>query len=427
MRGKPEWAFFHCGFHKRSIPMKYVGVDLHKKVISVCVVVLVGRKRKVVARKRFACEDVEGICRFFRELGRFQVVVEATASYEWFVDLVEGTADRVVLAHPKKLRIIAQSKYKTDKIDAWILAEFLALDMIPEAYRPTPRQREHRALVRYRYYVQRRTVSVRNKMRHILANYNADVKELFTARGLKHLAEFKVSAADRFVLCRLEAEWREHQARLKAADEQLKAFAQKGTVAERESREVLETFPLMGPVTSDIVLSELGDVKRLRSLKRAASFAGLAPGFRESAGRRKEQGITKEGPRLLRWAMIQLAWRLVVRTAYWRGIFAKLEVRAGRKKAIVAVARRAFCVIVSMLRSGQAYQVSGGQRGKGFLRHGKDVRGVKGGETEGKQVGASRRPKGPAERAVAIGQAERRKKPRASSRGPRPRAPSAHP
>jgi len=122
--------------------MKYVGVDLHKNSISICVVVLVGRKRKVVARKRFACQDVAGISRFFRELGRFQVVVEATASYQWFVALVEGMADRVVLAPPKKLRIIAQSKYKTDKIDAWILAEFLALDMIPEAYRPTPRQRE---------------------------------------------------------------------------------------------------------------------------------------------------------------------------------------------------------------------------------------------------------------------------------------------
>jgi transposase len=67
--------------------------------------------------------------------------------------------------------------------------------------------------------------------------------------------------------------------------------------------------------------------------------AGLAPGFRESAGRRKDGSITKEGPRLLRWAMIQLAWRLVHRTAYWRAAFERLERKAGKKKAIVAVAR----------------------------------------------------------------------------------------
>jgi len=343
--------------------MKYVGVDLHKKSISICVVVLEGRKRKVLARKRFACQDVDGIYQFFRELGTFQVVVEATASYEWFAGLVERLADRVVLAHPKKLRIIAESKYKTDKIDAWVLAEFLALDMIPEAYRPTPRQREHRALVRYRYYVQKRTVSVRNKMRHILANYNADVKELFTAQGLAYLGEQKVSAADRFVLNHLLEEWREHRRRLVEAEKQLETFAKEAPLAEQESRQVLATFPLAGPVTIDIVLSEVGDVKRIRSLKRAGSFAGLAPGFRESAGRRKEQGITKEGPRLLRWAMIQLAWRVVGRTAYWGGIFAKLEHRVGKKKAIVAVARHLAEAAYWMLTKGEVYRDPGSSRG----------------------------------------------------------------
>jgi len=407
--------------------MKYVGVDLHKKVISICVVVLEGRKRKVVARKRFACPDVEGICRFFRELGGFQAVVEATASYEWFVGLVERLADRVVLAHPKKLRVIAQSKHKTDKIDAWILAEFLALDMIPESYRPTPRQREHRALVRYRYYVQKRTVSVRNKMRHILANYNADVKELFTARGLEYLAEQKVSAADRFVLNRLLQEWREHGRRLKEADQQLEAFGRKAPVAEKEARRVVETFPLLGSVTADIVLSEVGDAKRFRSLKRAASFAGLAPGFRESAGRRKDGGITKEGPRLLRWAMIQLAWRLVGRTAYWGGIFERLQRRTGKKKAIVAVARRAFCVIVSMLRSGQAYRTPGGGATAGFRRHGKSVQGEEGSRRQAKKPGVSRPRQGTKTPPAAPPATKPRKKPQASSRRPRRAAPLAHP
>jgi len=383
--------------------MKYVGVDLHKKSISICVMVLEGRKRKVVARKRLDCQDVEGICRFFRELGPFQVVVEATASYEWFVELVEKLADRVVLAHPKKLRVIAESKCKTDKIDARILAEFLAMDMIPEAYRPTPRQREHRALVRQRYYVRRRTVSVRNKMRHILANYNADVKELFTRRGLAYLKERKVSAADRFVLDQLLEEWQEHERRLKEADEKLEEFAKKALLAEREARQVLDTFPLLGPVTMDIVLAEVADVKRFRSLKRAASFAGLVPGFRESSSRRKEGGITKEGSRLLRWAMIQLAWRLVGRTAYWRSIFERLQRKTGKKKAIVAVARRVFCVIISMWRSGQAYRTPGSGATAGFVRHGKGVRRVK-------------------ERAE-----KKTKKPQASKRRPRRVTPSAHP
>src|SRR6478736_1561084 len=179
--------------------MKYVGIDLHKKTISGCVVVKERGKRKIAARKRLECRDEAGIKTYFSGLGKFEVVVEATASYEWFVKLVEPLAHRVVLAHPKKLRVIAESKRKTDKLDAQVLAEFLASDEIPLAYRPSPRVREHRRLVRYRHYTQRRITSVKNKLRHILAAYNADVPYLFTVAGREHLAGVALSAADRFV------------------------------------------------------------------------------------------------------------------------------------------------------------------------------------------------------------------------------------
>ena len=66
------------------------------------------------------------------------------------MELVEPLAEKVVLANPKKLRVIAESTKKTDRLDAQVLTEFLVLDMIPESYQPTPRQRQHRALVRER-------------------------------------------------------------------------------------------------------------------------------------------------------------------------------------------------------------------------------------------------------------------------------------
>jgi hypothetical protein len=70
-----------------------------------------------------------------------ELVVEATASYEWFVQLVEPFAKRVVLAHPGKLRVIAESTRKSDNLDAKLLAGILASGHIPQAYRPTLRQR----------------------------------------------------------------------------------------------------------------------------------------------------------------------------------------------------------------------------------------------------------------------------------------------
>jgi transposase len=260
-------------FPQKEHTVKYVGVDLHKKVIRICVVRLEGNKRVVVCSRRLECQDEAAIVAFFREIGAFQVVVEATASYEWFVKLVEPLAERIVLAHPKKLRIIAESTHKTDKVDARILAELLALDMIPQAYRPTPRQREHRVLVRYRYYAQKRTGSLRGKIRRILANYNADIKGLFTAAGLAWLEKVKVSKADRFVLDDLVEQWKESVRWLRTAEKELAAFAEdpQMPIAEREGREILSSFPCVGPVTIDVVLSELADASRFRSQKKGVS------------------------------------------------------------------------------------------------------------------------------------------------------------
>ena len=149
--------------------MSYVGVDLHKHVITLCVVTVPGGRRKIVGRRRFRTKETAAIRAFFETLGRFQVVVEATAAYEWFFLLIEDLADRLVLAHPKKLRVIAESTRKTDKIDAEVLAVFLALDMIPQAYRPTPRVREYRVLVRHRCWLGRRINSIKCKTRNKLA------------------------------------------------------------------------------------------------------------------------------------------------------------------------------------------------------------------------------------------------------------------
>ena len=338
--------------------MKYVGADLHKKTITLCVMVIVRGKRQVHKRQRFACSDTAAIAAWFKQLGKYRMVVEATASYEWFVKLVEPTAERIVLAHPKKLRVIAESKRKSDKIDAFVLAEFLALDMIPEAWRPTPRVREHRTLVRHRVFVQRRITSVKNKLRRILADHNADIKHLFSAEGYEHLAQTALSPAERLVAQALQAELAQHKQRLAAADRALKEFAAQAPVAEREARAVLATMPGVGPVTIDVMLSELGDFRRFRSQSDVASYAGLIPGFRESDGKKKILAITKEGSRLLRWAMIELAWRLVSKTRRWARVHERISAKAGAKKAIVAVARRVLCVLQAMLQSGKKYSLA---------------------------------------------------------------------
>ena len=106
--------------------MRFVGADLHKKSITFCVVEKSSRGVQVVARKRIACREVDRVRAFLQSHSPCQVAVEATIGYEWFAGLAERIAERVVIAHAGKLRVIAESTRKTDKIDAYVLAEFLA-------------------------------------------------------------------------------------------------------------------------------------------------------------------------------------------------------------------------------------------------------------------------------------------------------------
>jgi transposase len=340
---------------KEPTVKKFIGVDLHKKTIVICVV---NQAFQILHRKRFYCSETERIAAWLATQRPFELVVEATASYEWFVQLVETQAERVVLAHPGKLRVIAESTRKSDKIDAQVLAEFLAHGMIPTAHRPTPRQREHRRLVRYRHEVQGHITSLKCRIRRILADYNADRADLFSAKGRAAAAELKLLPADRFVLDELWAALEQSFQRLQRAEQALRAFARSDPPADGQARRRLKSIPGVGEITIDVFLAEVADVRRFSSQKKLAAYAGLSPAFRESAGRRREQGITHRGSPLLRWVLVQAAWRLVRRDARWKRIFEGLAKRRGRKKAIVAVARRLLGLMMAIVVNDQPYRAA---------------------------------------------------------------------
>ena len=336
--------------------MKFVGVDLHKKSITLCVMVQAEAGRQVVHRQRFACSSVKAIREFFEQLGPFRVAVEATSNYEWFLLLIEDLADRYVLVHPRKMRVIAESCNKSDKVDAFVLAEFLLLDKLPEAWRPSPRVMQHRVLVRHRRWLDGRITSIKCKLRNKLAHYNSDIAGLFSEKGREHLANVAMNFADRHEVKQLEAELELFQAHQAETDQELAGFAKNAPQSEREAREILDTIPQVGPVTIDAVLSELGDWRRFGGIKQAVSYAGLNPGHRKSDGKVKNLPISKQGSRILRWALIQAAWRLANNTSRWKFVFDTLMSNTGsKKKAIVGVARRLLGVMFAMLRDGKRY------------------------------------------------------------------------
>lgn len=272
--------------------------------------------------------------------------------------LAEPLAEKVLLAHPKKLRVIAESTRKSDRLDAQVLAEFLALDMVPTSYRPTPRQRDHRRLVRQRDSIQRRITSVKNRMRRIMANYNADRRDLFSRAGLLALQDTDFSAADRFAMNQMADELKFFRLQLLEADRQLREFAAQAPVRERQLRELLLSIPGVGAVTAEVVLAEIADIDRFDSQKEVVAYAGLAPGQRESAGRSKELHIEKTGSKHLRWILVEAAWRLIRHSPRWRNIYERLKARLRAKKAVVAIARRLLTVMTAILKSGEPFSAA---------------------------------------------------------------------
>ena len=203
--------------------MRYIGVDLHRRLLVACVIEVRDGVRTVVERARWTNRQTEEMLSFLERQRPFQIVMEATATYDWFAELCEPLAERIVLAHPRKLRVIAESTRKTDKLDAQTLAEFLALDMIPESHRPSPRLREHRTLVRQRCFLKRRTTSVKNKLRWMLARYNAEQPSLVSKAGRDYLATVALSPGDRFTVDQLLADLTHDERQIRALDRRLGA------------------------------------------------------------------------------------------------------------------------------------------------------------------------------------------------------------
>ena len=166
-----------------------------------------------------------------------------------------------------------------------------------------------------------------------------------------------LSDAERFVIRQLWSEYEDLQAQLLALTKKLKAFAAKAPAREAKARQILKTAPAVGFVTAEVILSELGDVSRFRNAKAVCAYAGLVPVVKQSGGKRsKDLAISKQGSGILRWALVESAWRLTSTSLRWSALFARFKARGGNKRAIVALVRRLLCVLYAMLRTSTPYK-----------------------------------------------------------------------
>jgi transposase len=144
--------------------MLYVGLDIHTKHISICVLSEAGQ---VTHRSRV--RSIEQMLQILRGLpDRFELCYEASCGYSYFHDLLQPLAARVLVAHPGQLRLLFRSKNKNDRNDAERLAKLLYLGETPTVHVPSLEVRTWRELINCRSQVMAKRTRAKNTVRALL-------------------------------------------------------------------------------------------------------------------------------------------------------------------------------------------------------------------------------------------------------------------
>lgn len=333
--------------------MNYIGVDYHKKYSHVTAV---NQEGEVIESRRLD-NEAEIFQEFLREVGgRSQVVVEASRTWGVIYDLLEemNEVESVTLAHPLKVRAIAEAKVKTDKIDSETLAQLLRADLIPAAYIPTKETRISKEMLRQRMFLVKLKTRVKNRIHvfldrlHIQGPQGTD---LFGKKGIQYLTELKLSGVDQEIL-------RED---LKLLDvlNKLVGEAEKeiGQILSNDQRvQLLDTIPGLGPILAAVIALEIDNIERFASPKKLASYAGLVPSTYSSGGKTYHGHLTPMSNKWLKWALVEGAWSSIRTSSYCRAFYERVKKRKGSNTAAVALGRRLAEIVWHVLREKRVYE-----------------------------------------------------------------------
>jgi hypothetical protein len=187
----------------RRCTMNYLGLDYHKKYSFATIITEDGEvkeKERLLNRK-------ESFTKYLHEYEEVVAVVEACWNWPVAVELLEGLVDEVKLAHPLKVKAIAEARIKTDSIDSETLAYLLRADLIPEAYLRGKSNLQRQKILRMRsFYVKLRT-QVKNRIHALIDGQGEAIREtakgysdLFGKGGLRWLGELRLKDSDEKML-----------------------------------------------------------------------------------------------------------------------------------------------------------------------------------------------------------------------------------
>jgi transposase len=336
----------------------YVGIDLHKEVIQVCV--LDGRGRQVSEQRFRGSSLAEGqavveALRKWKRGGRY--AVEAVGMNRWMVNAMRADGMDVLVVDPVRLDLRSTGK-KTDRRDAFEIARRLwlgDLDRSARSYYPSEEEYGCRKVLRTRHRLVQIRQQLVNQVRGVLNAYRITTPrgELASKKNLDWLS--KTELPGRLLqdcLRALEPALRSVQASIEALTERIKEEALKEPVGSLQAN--LES---VGPQTALSLVRELGDVTRFTSTRAVASYVGLAPKVANSADKSHHGRITRRGNSELRWILSEWAVRLMARNPLARRWAAPRLRRMHKNKIRIALARRLLIGVYYQLRHGEVFSL----------------------------------------------------------------------
>lgn len=339
--------------------MNYCGIDIGGLSSYAYVTDAGGRKRwsGPVATTKEALKS--RLRRFLR--GGLAVAIEAGNQTAWVYEVLVELGAEVTVVNPAKVKLIAESRRKTDKVDARILCELLRLNGLPRpVHMPGPEARGLRGLLAAR----RQLVSARTKLCNVVRGMLRQEGVRLPPRALSTKVGWERLLVDSFAHPHLMTIVRAYYQSFEALWRSIRELERK--LAEREREEPraarLQTIPKVGRIAALTFLAAVDDVDRFGSSRKLVGYSGLAPTVRQSGERTEYGSISRQGRRELRAVWVQIA-HLVAHdrhrpTQPLRTWFNRVARRRGKKTATVALARRLLVIAYHLLRNETEYDAT---------------------------------------------------------------------
>jgi transposase len=286
------------------------------------------------------------------------VAIEAGNQTAWIYDVLVALGAKVTVVNPHKVKLIAESRRKTDKIDAKILCELLRLDGLPHpVHMPGKEARALRGLLVARRQLVAARTKLCNVVRGLLRQEGVRLPSgaLMTYVGWRRLLEqgFDHEHVAVIVATYFDSFQRLTQS-IQAVERELAGKEKQDPRATR-----LKTMPKVGRIASLTFLAAVDDVNRFPTQRKLVGYSGLAPTVRSSGERTEYGSISREGRRELRAVWVQIAHLVAIdrspATRPLRQWYVKVWRRRGKKTATVALARRLLVIAYQLLRQGKDY------------------------------------------------------------------------